>query len=160
MASRGRRRSRLEPDGKAPGSQPRAASVRADWETATQALLDSLPRDYERLTSSFVEFDRQFRAALSRRLEEALNNEVVAMPCTTYDNKRAVARWVNAQLRRFGLALVCPKTKRPAVLLADPSGVPGTGRFQFQSETPDGEKVRAHSSATLPRLVLTAANRK
>jgi hypothetical protein len=94
---------------------------------------------------------------MARRLEEALNQHVGGMPAATYDDKRAIARWVNAELRRFGLALVCPKSRRPAVLLADPGGIPGAGRFQFQSETPEGRKVRAYSSATLPRLELTAA---
>jgi hypothetical protein len=51
----------------------------------------------------------------------------------------------------------CNKTRRPSVLLADPGGTPGAGRFQFQSESPEGRKVRAYSSAALPRLQLTAA---
>jgi hypothetical protein len=72
--------------------------------------------------------------------------------------KCALARWVNAELRRFGLALICPKSRRPSVLLADRGGIAGVGRFQVQSEDPDGRKVRAHSSATLPRLELTAAS--
>jgi hypothetical protein len=38
----------------------------------------------------------------------------------------------------------------------DPGGVPGTGRFQFQSKSPEGRKVRAYSSAALPRLEPTA----
>ena len=79
------------------------------------------------------------------------------MPAASYDDKRALARWVNAELRRFGLAIVCPKSRRPSVLLADPGGAPGTGHFQFQSESPEGRKVRAFSSAALPRLELTAA---
>ena len=55
----------------------------------------------------------------------------------------ALAKWVNAELRKLGLALVCPKTRRPAILLADPGGVPGVGRFQFQSETPEGRRGAA-----------------
>jgi hypothetical protein len=131
--------------------------LRTAWEAATEALLMSLPDKYQPLAGKFADVDRSFRMSLSRRLEDALNQQVATMPAATYDDKRTLARWVNAELRRFGLALVCPKSRRPSVLLADPGGTAGVGRFQFQSEAPDGRKVRAHSSATLPRLELTAA---
>jgi hypothetical protein len=134
------------------GMGPRAA-----WEAATEALLKTLPDGYRPLTGKLVDVNKNFRGAVARRLEEALNRHVSAMPAASYDDKRALARWVNAELRRFGLALVCPNSGRPAVLLADPGGIPGAGRFQFQSQAPDGRKVRAYSSATLPRLELTAA---
>jgi hypothetical protein len=131
--------------------------LRTEWETATEALLKTLPDGYLPLTGKLVDVDKTFRRAVASRLEEALNEQVSAMPAASYDDKRALARWVNAELRRFGLALVCPKSRRPSVLLADPGGTPGAGRFQFQSESPEGRKVRAFSAAALPRLELTAA---
>jgi hypothetical protein len=131
--------------------------LRSAWEDATAELLTSLPEGYLPLTGKLADVDKAFRLAMAQRLAAAFNKYVVALPASSYDDKRALARWVNAELRRLGLAVVCPKTRRPAVLLADPGGVSGVGRFQFQSEGPDGRKVRAYSSATLPVVELTAA---
>jgi hypothetical protein len=157
MASRRPPKSPPASDDEAVSARDEGITLRTAWEAATEALLRSLPDGYHPLTGKMVDVDHGFRRALARRLEEALNQQVDGMPATTYDDKRTLARWVNAELRRFGLALVCPKTRRPSVLLADPGGTPGVGRFQFQSESPEGRKVRAYSSATLPRLELTAA---
>lgn len=157
MASRRPMKSRSAPDGQAVTPASEVTQLRTAWEAATEALLKTLPDGYRPLTGKLADIDRIFRGALAKRLEEALNQQVSTMPAARYDDKRVVARWVNAELRRFGLALVCPKTRRPSVLLADPGGTPGIGRFQFQSETPEGRKVRAYSSALLPRLELTAA---
>jgi hypothetical protein len=156
MASRRPPKSRPVPDGEAETKRNEGTKLRTAWEAATEALLQSLPRGYRPLTGRLLEVDKKFRGALARRMEDAFNQRVGDLRATTYDDKRALARWVNAELRRFGLALVCPKTRRPAVLLADPGGTPGAGRFQFQSETPEGRMVRAYSSAALPRLELTA----
>jgi hypothetical protein len=157
MASRRPTKSRPASDGEALTPPSDGMRLRTDWETATEELLKTLPDEYRSLTGKLVDVDKNFRVAVARRLEEALNQQVNVMPAASYDDKRALARWVNAELRRFGLALVCPKSQRPSVLLADPGGTPGTGRFQFQSESPEGRKVRAYSSAVLPRLELTAA---
>jgi len=158
MASRRPPKSPPASDGEAVSPRDEGITLRTAWEAATEALLRSLPDGYQPLTGNILDVDQSFRQALARRLEEALNQQVGGMPAATYNDKRALARWVNGELRRFGLALVCPKTRRPSVLLADPGGTPGIGRFQFQSESPEGRKVRAYSSATLPRLELTAAS--
>jgi len=157
MASRRPPKSPPASGSEAGSPQDEGMRLRTAWEAATEALLKALPDEYQPLTGKLADVDHIFRMALARRLEDAFNHQVGGMPAATYDDKRTLARWVNAELRRFGLALVCPKSKRPSVLLADPGGTPGVGRFQFQSESPEGRKVRAYSSATLPRLELTAA---
>jgi hypothetical protein len=158
MASRRPPKSRPASEGGAERPRDEGIRLRTAWEKATEALLKSFPDGYQPLTAKLRDVDEKFRGALARRLEDAFNRHVGGMPSATYDDKRALARWVNAELRRYGLALVCPKSRRPAVLLADPGGVAGVGRFQFQSESPEGRKVRAYSSAALPRLELTAAS--
>ena len=160
MASRQPPKSSPSADGNASPQKRKGRGVAAGWEAATEALLASLPTEYRPLTGKLLDVDDRFRRSMASRLANAFNVEVSTMPAATYDDKRTLARWVNAELRRFGLAVVCPKTQRPAVLLADPGGIPGAGRFQFQSETPEGRKVRAYSSAVLPRLELTAAKEK
>jgi len=157
MASRRPSRPAPAPDGEAARPAGKGGKLRTAWEAATDALLKSLPDGYRPLADHLLDIDQSFKKRLPGRLEAALNEHVSGMPAATYDDKRALAKWVNAELRKLGLALVCPKTRRPAILLADPGGIPGSGRFQFQSETPEGRKVRAYSSATLPRLELTAA---
>jgi len=157
MGSRRPPKFRPAPDGEAVAPRGQGARLRRAWAASTEALLRSLPRGYQPLTGKLLDVDKEFRAALAERLGDASSQRVGGLPAATYDDKRALARWVKTELRQFGLALVCPKTRRPAVLLADPSGTRGAGRFQFQREAPEGRKVRAYSSATLPRLELTAA---
>ena len=156
MASRRPMKSRSAPDGQAVTPASEVTQLRTAWEAATEALLKTLPDGYCPLTGKLADIDRIFRGALAKRLEEALNQQVSTMPAARYDDKRVVARWVNAELRRFGLALFVPR--RGVLRSCWPiRGTPGIGRFQFQSETPEGRKVRAYSSAPLPRLELTAA---
>ena len=128
MASRRPPKSRPASDGASETPTGEGARLRTAWEAATEALLKSLPDAFQPLTGNLRDVDASFRGALARRIEEAFNQHVGGLPAATYDDKRALARWVNAELRRFGLAVVCPKTRRPAVLLADPGGVPGAGR--------------------------------
>jgi hypothetical protein len=140
-----------------PARQPKEPGKQSSaWKEATEALLKSLPESYAPLTAKLHEADCSFREAVGKRLEDALNRQVAEMPQASYDDKRALAKWVNAELRRFALALICPKTGRPAALVADKGRTEKIGRFQFLSEAPDGRMVRAYSSATLPRLELIA----
>ena len=90
--------------------------------------------------------------ALADALTPVLQDYLTTCKIDTYDDKRALAKWVNAESKRFGLAIRCPKTGRPSALLADPAG--RSGRFQLFNDGPDGRKVRTLSSIKLPPLVL------
>jgi hypothetical protein len=99
---------------------------------------------------------RQFKdkSAAAAFLAPELWRRLAGMPARTYDETRALAKWANAELRRFGLAIKCPKTGRPSALLADPGGKPGIGRFQLLNVDLNGKKARTLSAQELPSLDL------
>lgn len=109
-------------------------------------------RDYLAAVARLEERQYADKAALAAALTPVLRRRLQAMPTETYAAKRDAAKWVNAELRRFGLAIRCPKTGRPSALIADPGGK--SGRFQLYNESPEGRKVRSYSSTKLPDMVL------
>ncbi len=124
------------------------------------ALLATVPKDavYVELTQDLEGLNHDFRREIAARLEPAMNAHVSAMPHDTYDEKKSLAKWVNEELRKYGLAVKCPKTGNPGLLVASPGDNPETGRFQIDILTPDGKRKRTFSSVSLPTLELTEAS--
>lgn len=116
--------------------------------------LEHLRQDapYAQVKATALALQSSMRAALAKAVEPSLNAQLRSMPHTTYDDKREVAKWLNAELRQLGLAIQCPKTGRPAFLVADPGGKPGIGRFQLEVTTETGKPHRSVSTASLPAL--------
>ncbi len=111
---------------------------------------------YDEARAVLLDFESSAREAIARALSPHFVYHVTFMPQETYDEKRELAKWVNGELRRFGVAIRCPKTDLPAFLVADPGGRPGFGRFQLEV-TLDGKPHRSVSSGTLMHLSLMAA---
>lgn len=100
----------------------------------------------------------EFRQQLAAELTPTLNAKIQAMPHETYEEKKNLAKWVNEELRRFDLAIKCPKTGEPSILLADVGNKPEFGRFIIEHKNDDGKRVRSFTSAELPHLELIEAN--
>lgn len=111
---------------------------------------------YDEVRTVVIDFETSVRESIARALSPHLNYHVALVPQDTYDEKRELAKWVNAELRRFGVAIKCPRTGLPAFLVADPGGRPGSGRFQLEV-TQDGKPHRSVSSGTLMQLSLMAS---
>jgi hypothetical protein len=142
-----------QPRGGAAGKPGLDASVYAVGRT----VLGPAAEDYGAVAGKLSDAHRGFRRAVAEVLEPALNAQAGATPHDTYDGKREVARWVNEELRGHGLAVKCPKTGQPALLVADPGQDGGRGRFQFDILTAAGRRKRTLSSVELPRLELIDA---
>lgn len=127
------------------------------WSSAIRDVLSELPVNYEeshRLLSAFrsVVLD-EMAATLQPRLTKHLSQ----IPQETYVQKQAVASWVNHELRSLGLAIRCPKTGKPAILVADLRGDDDSGsRFRLEIRADDGRRTRTYSSKELPALDLMA----
>lgn len=95
-------------------------------------------------------------AEIAARLEPALNAEADSMPQNTLDEKRALASWVNYELRRLGLAIRCEPSGLPGILVA----MPGRGdreessRFRVEARDAEGRKVQSSSIGWVPRIRL------
>ncbi len=115
---------------------------------------DSGPRTY---ADYRAECERVFdggREAVGRVLEPALNAEAQQRPRHTYEEKKELAKWINGELRRFGLALKGPRTDRPCLLMGNPGGRPGFGRFVLEYTDEAGKRHHPLTSVELPGLTL------
>jgi hypothetical protein len=79
------------------------------------------------------------------------------MPHDTYEEKKAQARWVNEELRRFDLAIKGP-TGQPSILLVGTGKHPEIGVFILEHRTSEGKRQRPVQTPSLPHLELMEAN--
>ena len=95
------------------------------------------------------------KAEVAARLGPVLSRELAAMPHESYKEKQAAASWINGELRQLGLAIRCPKTHRPAILVADvQGGGHDTSRFRLEIRDEEGHKKRTFTSQKPPELEL------
>lgn len=124
-----------------------------------RALLATVPDDagYAQLVQSLDGLARALRQQIADRLEPALNAQIRGMPQETLDQKKELARWVNTELDRLGLAVKCPKTGLPAKLRGVTGHWPGVGRFAIEIYV-DGKQKTPTISDTLPEIQLIDAS--
>jgi hypothetical protein len=125
---------------------------------AVESLFVNLPDSYAERYAMMQSLRRSFYAELAKQLEPALNAYAQSQPQETWEERAALASWINRTLRQTGLALICPRTNRPAILISDVTG--GNRRkmhFRFQTTEPSGRRVRSAMSLELPDLELTQA---
>lgn len=94
------------------------------------------------------------REAIAQVLAPSLNKQAGELAQDTYEDKKHLAKWINAELRRFGLAVKCPKTGFPCLLVATTGNRPSIGRFVLDYTDADGKRHHPISWATLPHLQL------
>ena len=77
------------------------------------------------------------------------------MPQSTYDERKELARWINRECRHFGLAVRCPNTGKPSLLMATKiGGRRGVGAFVFETVGERGRKTSSSYRSRLPDLIL------
>lgn len=118
------------------------------------AGLADLPGDFAERRDALRELHLATRTAVAVAFEAVLNDEARARPQQAYDDKKALATWVNAELRELGLAIRCPRTDRPCRLMGNPGGKPGEGRFVLEFLDDAGRRQQPLTSVTLPHLAL------
>ena len=120
-----------------------------------RGVLADLPEDYPVYFKAASELRHHFHTELAAGLQTRLNRHLQGMAQETYDEKRALATWVNEQLRSLGLAIKCPKTGRPGSLLADFKDSEGdVSRFRLEVRDEHGGKTRIVVGRHLAELEL------
>jgi hypothetical protein len=122
--------------------------------TTIGGITRTLPADYARRRESLVQLFDACRMEMAGALEPALNARVALMPHETYEDKKTVANYVNAELRRFGLAIRCPRTGLACSLRADPGRRPTIGQFQLDVVNEEGRRIHPYRSVELFPLTL------
>jgi hypothetical protein len=112
-------------------------------------------KDYADLTKSATDVEHYFFRELAARLQPALNAYLQTRPSESYADKQDIASWVNNELHKHRLAIRCPKTGKPANLIADvQGGEDSPSRFRLDVRGDDGNRVRTFSSRELFELEL------
>lgn len=122
---------------------------------ACELVEDEKTCSYAELVMRLRDAQQAFHEAVAERFAPALNSHLGGLPSDRHTEKQAIARDVNADLRSLGLAIACPKTGKPAVLLASPGHEPSKGRFQIGLiDALATNRARHSSSVALPVLSL------
>jgi hypothetical protein len=110
------------------------------------------PNNYSTVSQQAQDARRDVLNKIVAEMTRPLSMYVETQPCDTFDEKRSLASWVNAETQRLGLRLQCPNTGLPATLSAELS--PTGSRFSLHIRTDDQRNVKSFSSKRLPRITL------
>ena len=92
---------------------------------------------------------------IAASLQGPLNEYLRHQPQQTYEEKKALSKWLNQTLRELDLAIECPQTRMPAILVGNQSEDPARGRFQLKVSMPDGRRTKTCSMTALSELHFT-----
>lgn len=144
-----------------PQRRPVSKDRGVDLESLRQAMdriVHRLPAEYDARRRALAEVADGFRQQVAQALEGEFNRRIGELPQATYEDKKTVAKFVNAELRRFGLAIRSPRTGDPTLLQAYPGNHPDVGRYRLDYTDAEGHRHHAVSWTTLPRLELMLDN--
>lgn len=128
-----------------------------DIQNRIRALLESEPRGFDQARRRIDRLNNAVREEVVRTMEPMLRAGASALPTVvTYDDKKAFAKWLNAELRRQQLAIRCPKTGHPTLLEVNPGHTPTVGRFRLDYMDEHGRHHTTYTSVELPPLELVA----
>ncbi|MBX3316409.1 MAG: hypothetical protein KF902_06040 [Phycisphaeraceae bacterium] len=120
-----------------------------------RAALSSPGRDYAITASMCHAIQAGVKQEFAAALAEPLNAELARMPTGTYEQKKDMAAFVNAQARPFGLAVKCPRSGSPGILQANTGNNPAVGRFRIEVLDELGHRRHHTSAVELPTIELT-----
>lgn len=125
------------------------------WRATMRSTFERCPADYRQARGEATEIIHAFHDELARALTPRLNGVIATMPKAALADRRALASWCNSELRELGLAIKCPRTGRPAILVADSrDGEQGRFRLQVRDERGTVHRTWTSSAPTLPELEL------
>jgi hypothetical protein len=129
-----------------------------EWAAVTNVVeqeVTRLPSGYDDARRFLAKLSDAVREKIAAALEPRLNAEARNRPQQTYEEKKELAKWITAELRRFGLALSVEGTTRPCLIMANTGGRPGIGRFALYYTDDAGRRHDVYSPGNLPDLKLT-----
>ncbi|QOV92085.1 hypothetical protein [Humisphaera borealis] len=115
-------------------------------------LFSGLPDDFEARKSEVLRIREMIKNELARVMHDTLNEYLYAQPANTPNERADLATLINTSLRRMSLAIKCPVTGLPAILVVDPAGEdqPDKTRFRFQVRDESGKMRRTKTCHELP----------
>lgn len=127
------------------------SGARATLRRAVRALAEESPLSYENLSRNLAAASRVVREEFAIILQPAINTQAASMPHRSYEEKKALANWINRELRQLGLAIRGPDGQ-PCLLQAGPARDHEVGRFRLDYMDDEGHRRSPSSSVALPNL--------
>jgi hypothetical protein len=128
-----------------------------EWRQTLAKAFARLPESYADASLLAEKMRHVFHEVLASAMQPRLNASLQATPHETYQQKQAMASWVNAELHnRLGLTIRCPRTGRSAILVADiRDAEKQASRLRLEVHYPGRKKERTYtSSGSIPELQL------
>ncbi len=128
----------------------------SDWHDKLRQFLRASSSKYADRRAVLLQIRHTIQSDIAEALQPAMNEHLRSAPHETYEEKQALATWVNRELHEIGLTIRCPKTGWPSILVADVrgSGHDAQGRFRIEARDEQGKTMRTYSSTRLPELDL------
>ncbi len=103
--------------------------------------------DYEHRKRYVQSMFNGIRLWAANYLSESFNHQLKNRAQNTVEEKHDLCRFVNRELREFGLAVCCPKSGLPATIRYCSSGRKGGGLFGYECvfENGNSKSIRSYS---------------
>lgn len=121
-----------------------------------ESLLGYLSPDFDAMLKQLTVTRNWFHDQLAQQLQAPLNNFAATMQTGSAAEKSYAASTINGIVKSLGLAVRCPITGRPALLVSDTqdSTHRSLSRFRFETRNEDGTAKRSGACRNMPQLVL------
>ena len=130
-------------------------SIHEKEEAFLTAIGDSIPSSYLEAVQAVQALSHRFHQAIAKAMESRINDFAATLPQHSLIEKREASTQINDMLRGLGLAIRCPETGAPAILVADSAtGTDARSRFRMDSRDRDGRRVRVHHMSSIEHLEL------
>ena len=108
--------------------------------------------------------DQAFHREMASQIQRALKEEMRQRPHSTYKDKQTFSKWVNGELRRYGLAVRSAVNELdskggevevvyPGILKAEPGNHPAEGRFRLVCKNSKGKVIVPISTSSVSTLL-------
>lgn len=127
-----------------------------EWVNGLRKVLREMPDDYCLAGDIAEQLRHLFHAELAEAIQPRLNAHLKQMPQSTLPERQALATWLHGQLHdRLGLAVRCPRTSHPALLITDRVYADKDYlRWRLHVTDPAGGSTKTYLSSKLPELDL------
>lgn len=96
-------------------------------------IADDLPRDLEARAETLAAIRGVFHEEVAATMTPVLNDALRSRTVKSLQDRKRLAAWIDHIASPLGLAVQCPRTGEPALLVAEPmdTQVRGQGRFTY-----------------------------
>lgn len=126
-----------------------------EWRRVVRQHLAAQTGSLDERLAALLDARRAFHAELAAAATPVLNAMLQQRDDGLLESRRKLCSWVNETLRMFGLAIRCPKTGVPSIVIANPRDQDDDrGRFRLEHRDEAGRVARTFSSVDTPALDL------